>query len=93
VDARALAHGVDVMRPTPRPLPDAQTQALRALLGRRQPRIGMRPAAQHRLVGANARLAKDMEAHMAWRNAGIATLDDDRETLRRASPLGRANDE
>ena len=35
LDARALAHCADVIRPTPRPLPDAQTQALRALLGRR----------------------------------------------------------
>jgi len=29
--ARALAHCADVIRPTPRSLPDAQTQALRAL--------------------------------------------------------------
>ena len=33
LDARALAHCADVMRPTPRPLPDAQTQERRALLG------------------------------------------------------------
>jgi transposase len=31
LDARALAHCADVIRPTPRPLPDAQTQELRAL--------------------------------------------------------------
>jgi transposase len=31
LEARALAHFADVMRPTPRPLPDAQTQELRAL--------------------------------------------------------------
>ena len=30
-DARALAHCADVIRPTPRPLPDAQTQEWRAL--------------------------------------------------------------
>src|SRR5438445_500772 len=35
LDARALAHCADVIRPTPRPLPDAQTQELGALLGRR----------------------------------------------------------
>src|SRR2546430_1333893 len=35
LDARALAHCADVIRPTPRPRPDAQTQELRALLGRR----------------------------------------------------------
>ena len=40
LDARALAHVADVIRPTPRPLPDAQTQELRALLGRRQQLIG-----------------------------------------------------
>jgi transposase len=37
VDARALAHVADVIRPTLRPLPEAPTQELRALLGRRQP--------------------------------------------------------
>ena len=36
LDARALAHFADVIRPTSRPLPDAPTQELRALLGRRQ---------------------------------------------------------
>jgi transposase len=93
LDARALAHFADVIRPTPRPLPDAQTQALRALLGRRQPRIGMRTAEQHRWTGTNARLAKDSAAHIPWLNAAIATLDDDLETRRRASPLGRDNDD
>jgi transposase len=93
LDARALAHCADVIRPTPRPLPDAQTQELRALLGRRQPLIGMRTAEQHRLAGTNARLAKDIEAHIAWRNAGGATLDDALETMRRASPLWRDNDD
>src|SRR5437867_11101619 len=65
LEARALAHGADVIRPTPRPLPDAQTQALRALLGRRPPLIGMRTAAQHRLAGTSGRLTQDIEAPMA----------------------------
>jgi transposase len=93
LDARVLAHFADVIRPTPRPLPDAQTQELRALLGRRQPLIGMRTAEQNRLAGTSARLAKDIAAHMTWLNAGIATLDDDLETLLRASPLWRDNDD
>ena len=63
LDARALAHFADVIRPTP--LPDAQTQELRALLGRRQPRIGMRTAEQNRLAGTSGRLAQDIEAHIA----------------------------
>jgi transposase len=93
LDARALAHCADVIRPTPRPLPDAQTRELRALLGRRQQLIGMRTAEQNRLAGTSGRLTQDIEAHIAWLNARIATLDDDLETMLRASPLWRENDD
>src|SRR5437016_7646185 len=93
LDARALAHCADVIRPPPRPLPDAQTQEWRALLGRRQPLLTMRTAAQNRLAGTNARLTQAIAAHMTWLNAAIATLDDDLETIRRASPLWRENDD
>ena len=93
VEARALAPCADVIRPTPRPLPDAQTPAWRALRGRRQPRMVMRTAAQHRLAGTSARLTQDSAAPMTWRNAGIATLDDDRKTRLRASPLWRDQDD
>src|SRR5207302_10178850 len=89
LDARALAHFADVIRPTPRPLPDAQTQELRALLGRRQQLIGMRTAGQNRLAGASERSTKDITAHIRWLNADIATLDHDRETLLGASPVWR----
>jgi transposase len=92
-EARALAHVADVIRPTPRPLPDAQMQELRALLGRRQPRIVMRTAEQNRLAGTSARLTQDMAAPMTWLNARLATLDDDLETVLRASPRWREHDE
>ena len=82
-----------MIRPTPRPLPDAQTQELRALLGRCQHLIVMRTAAQNRLAGPSERLTKDIVAHMTWLNAGITTLDDDIETVLRASPLWRENDD
>ena len=93
LDARALAHFADVIRPTPRPLPDAQTQALRALLGRRQQLIVMRTAEQNRLAGTCGRIQTDIEAHITWLNERLATLDDDLETLLRASPLWRENDD
>ena len=93
LDARALAHCADVMRPTPRPLPDAQTQERRALLGRRQQLMVMRTAEQHRLAGTSERLQTDIKAHITWLNERLVTLDDDIETLLRASPLGRDNDD
>jgi transposase len=92
LDARTLAHVADVIRPLPRPLPDAQTQELRALLGRRQQLVVMRTAEQNRLAGTSGRLQGDMEAHIPWLTARLATLDDDLETLLRASPLWREND-
>jgi transposase len=93
VDARALAHVADVIRPPPRPLPDAQTHELRALLGRRQPWIAMRTAEQNRLAGTSGRLQTDIEAHITWLNERLATLDNDLETVLRGSPLWRENDD
>ena len=92
-DARALAHCAAVIRPTPRPLPDAQTQELRALLGRRQPLIGRRTAEQHRRAGTSERLPQDSETPSAWLKARIATRDNDLETRLRASPRWRAHDD
>ena len=91
-EARARAHCAAVIRPTTRPLPDAQTQARRALLGRRQPRIGLRTAAQHRRAGTSGRLPQDLEAPMAWLQARLARLAAALETLLRARPLWRDTD-
>jgi transposase len=93
LDARALAHFADVIRPTPRPRPDAQTHERRALLGRRQQLIVMRTAEQNRLAGTSGRLQTDIAAHITWLNERLATLDDDLETLLRASPLWREHDD
>lgn len=92
-DARALAPCAAVIRPTPRPLPDAQTQERRALLGRRHPWMVMRTAEQNRLAGTSGRLPTDIEAHSTWLNARLAMLDNDLATLLRASPLWRENDD
>jgi transposase len=92
-DARALAHFADAIRPKPRAVPDAQTQELRALLGRRQQLVAMRTAEQNRLVGTSGRLQRDITAHIAWLTERLATLDDDLDTVLRRSPLWRENDD
>ena len=50
--AGAFAHLAAAVRPTPRPLPDAQADELRALLARRRPLVTLRTAAQTRLGSA-----------------------------------------
>src|ERR671937_1792386 len=56
LDARALAHFAEAVRPAPRPLPDAHADELRALLARRRQLIAMRTTEQNRLGNAPPRL-------------------------------------
>lgn len=89
LDARALAHFAEAVRPPPRPLPDAQTEELRALLTRRRQLVAMRTAEHNRLDHAPRRVQATIEAHLAWLDAQLATLDDDLDTTLRASPVWR----
>jgi transposase len=92
LDARALEHFADAVRPTPRPLPDAQTKELRALLARRRQLIAMRTAEQNRLSVASQRLRVDIQAHMTWLDTRVAALDDELDTTLRASPVWREHE-
>jgi transposase len=93
LDARALAHFAEAIRPTPRPVPDAQTEELRALLARRRQLITMRTAEYNRLGNAPRRVQADIEAHITWLDARLAELDDDLNTTLRASPVWREQEE
>jgi transposase len=89
LDAHAVAHFAEAVRPTPRPVPDAQTEELRALLARRRQLIAMRTAEHNRLEHAPHRLRADIEAHIAWLHQRVAALDNDLDTTLRASPVWR----
>jgi transposase len=93
LDARALAQVAEAVRPTPRPLPEAQADELRARLARRRPWVARRTAAQNRLGRAPARLQADSQAHLTWLNPRLAALDDDLDTTWRASPVWREREE
>jgi transposase len=93
LDARALAHFAEAVRPMPRPLPDTQADELRALLARRRQLVTMRTAEQNRLGSAPPRLQPDMQAHITWLNTRLTTLDDDLDTTLRASPVWREREE
>jgi transposase len=93
LDARALAHVAEAVRPMPRPLPDTQADELRARLARRRPWVTMRTAEPNRLGSALPRLQPDIQAHIAWLNTRLPTLDDDLDTTRRASPVWQEREE
>jgi transposase len=89
LDARILAHVAEAVRPTPRPLPDAQADALRALLARRRQLVAMRTAEPNRLGSAPPRLQTDIQPPITWLNTRLAALDDDLDTTLRTSPVWR----
>jgi transposase len=49
----------------------------------------MRTAEQNRLGGATPRLRADIQAHIPWLTAHLATLDNALDTTLRASPVWR----
>jgi transposase len=93
LDAQGLAHVAEAVRPTPRPLPDAQAQALSALLTRRRQLVQRLTAERRRLQSAPQRIRADSQAHIAWLERRLVRTADDLAAGLRSSPLWRAPDE
>jgi transposase len=93
LDARALAPCAEAVRPTPRAVPEAQAEDLRALLARRRPLVARRTAAHNQLGSAPPRLQADMEAPIPWRNERLRALAADLDTTRRNSPVWRERED
>jgi transposase len=93
LDARALAHFAEAVRPVPRPLPDGQTEELRALMARRRQLVTMRTAEQNRLGSTPRCLQAAIQAHMTWLNERLTALANAWDTTLRASPVWREREE
>ncbi|MGH7376415.1 MAG: IS110 family transposase [Candidatus Methylomirabilales bacterium] len=93
LDAAVLAHFAAAVRPTPRPLPDAATQALAALVTRRRQLVEMLTAERNRLGSAPRTLRAEIQAHITWLKRRLGRLDDDLNEAIRTSPVWRAQDD
>jgi transposase len=93
LDAHLLARFAEVVRPARRPLPDAQAQALAALLARRSQIVTMLSAEQQRLSTTLAALRPRVEAHLHWLRTEREALDRDLEQTIRQTPLWRERDD
>lgn len=93
LDASVLAQFAEAVRPALRPLPDAQTQALSALLTRRRQLIEMCTAEKNRLGTAPAPVRKGIRAHITWLEGRLADLDEELAQTIRESPLWRDKDD
>jgi transposase len=93
LDADALAHFADAVRPEPRALPEAAAQALDALLVRRRQLVNMLVAEKNRLQAAIAPVRERVARHIAWLEHELADLDDDLDHTIHTSPVWREHDQ
>ena len=93
LEARGLAHVAEAVRPMPRPLPEAQAQALSALLTRRRQLVQRLTAERRRLQTAPQPIRAAMQAHISWWTRRLTCTADDVAAALHASPLWRATDE
>ena len=93
IDAQVLAQFAEAVRPALRPLPDAATQELSALLARRRQLVEMLVAEKNRLRTAARAVRSDILEHIRWLERRLADLDRDLAQTIRSSPIWREKDD
>ena len=93
LDAQVLAHFAEAVRPSVRPLRDADTQELNSLTTRRNQLVTMLVSEKNRLGRASHSVRPSIQSHITWLEQELSDLDNDlREALRR-SPVWREKDD
>jgi transposase len=94
IDAHVLAAFAARVQPPVRPLPDAATRELEALLARRQQLITMCTAERQRLAQARTvAVRRSLDTHIAWLVAQIEDSDRALHDQIQQSPVWRAQDD
>ena len=93
LDAQALAHFDEAVRPPARPLQDVDTQEINSLTTRRSQLMTMLVAEKNRLRQASHSAHPSIRSHIRWLEQELSDLDNDlRKTLPR-SPVWREKDD
>jgi transposase len=93
IDARILARFAAAVQPEARPLPDAETREIEALITRRRQLISMITAEANRLSTAPNITRKEIKTHIAWLRRQLAKIDETIDDSVRRSPIWRAKDD
>lgn len=94
IDAHVLAAFAARIQPALRPVPDAATQELEAVVTRRQQLVTMCSAERQRLAQASSPVVRhSLDAHIAWLQRQIDDSDDHLEALIRHSPVWREHED
>ena len=92
LDAAVLARFAEAVKPSPRPLPHAQMELLRALVTRRRQVVEMLTAERQRLASAQPPVQGLIQAHIAGLQQELAHLEKELDRTLRQSPLWRARE-
>lgn len=94
IDAGVLALFGARVQPAVRPMPDAATQALAALVLRRRQLLEMLGAEQRRLAQATTPPVRtDVQRHITWLERRLGHVDDDITRAVQGSPVWRVQDD
>lgn len=93
LDAQALAHFGEAVRPEVRRVPDEQAREFAAIIARRRQVVGMLVAERNRLGIAASPVRERIEAHIGFLEAELSDLDGDLDKAIRESPMWREKDE
>ena len=93
LDAQVLAHFGEAVRPAIRPLRDADTRELGAMLARRRQVMDILVAEKNRLSRATAQVRPRIESHIGWLRQELNDLDTDLRNRIHRSPLWREKDD
>jgi transposase len=94
IDAAALAHFAESIRPEPRPMPDDLTVELQALVTRRRQLIDMRTAESNRLETCRViPVRRNIQKMINLLTKQIGKVDDDIDTTIKGSPLWRERED
>lgn len=92
LDALLLARFAAVMRPEARPLKTEEQALLSSVVNRRQQLVRMLTMEKNRRHSTHAAMAAQLEEHIQWLEAEIATLNERMQDLIRNSALWQANE-
>lgn len=93
VDAKVLASYGKTLNPEARPLKDALTQELSALMARRRQLTNMLVAEKNRLNTAHVSVRASIEQNIVWLKKMLTDLDRELDQRIKASPVWREKDE
>jgi len=93
IDCHLLAQFAQMVRPRVYVLPDAQSQALTALLARRRQVIEMLTSERNRLSSTHVSQRERVSAHIDWLAQELADLNEDLDQAIRDTPAWKAKDE